>query len=487
MRSALRVLVLGLVAVLVVVLFRAATLRSVQPDVAAAPRVELDEDAIAARLARGLSFQTISYEDDRTTSVPAFRAFQDFLASAYPKLHARLARERVAGQSLLYTWRGSEPGLDPIVLLAHQDVVPVDPGSEGDWQQPPFGGEIADGSVWGRGALDDKGSLFAQLEAVEGLLEAGFEPRRTVHLAFGHDEELGGWEGAAGIASLLGERGIQPAYVLDEGGGVARGLFPLVERSVATIGIAEKGSVTAELSVEVEGGHSSTPAFESAIGILARAVDRLEVNQRPSRLQSAMRGFLEDGIGPDASFPMRLVLANLWLFRPLVEMVMSRDARAAASLRTTTAPTIFQAGVKRNVLPRRARAVVNFRIQPGETIEGVLAHVEQTVDDPRVSVGTVGRSREPSPESRVDSEVYADLARTIREIFPDAIVAPYLVLGGTDARHFRGLSENVYRFAPLRFTKESVPTLHGTDERVRIADHADAVRFYRRLLENTAH
>jgi carboxypeptidase PM20D1 len=183
---------------------------------------------------------------------------------------------------------------------------------------------------------------------------------------------------------------------------------------------------------------------------------------------------------------MRLVLANLWLFGPLVERVMAGDPSGAAMLGTTTAPTIFEAGVKRNVLPRRARAVVNFRIIPGESIESVLAHVQRTVDDPRIAITPVGSRREPLPESNVDSEAYAALVRTIREIFPGSIVAPYLMLGGTDARHFRPLTENVYRFAPFRYTPEVISTIHGTNERIGIAVYLDCVRFYRRLLENTA-
>jgi carboxypeptidase PM20D1 len=368
-----------------------------------------------------------------------------------------------------------------LVLLAHQDVVPVEPGTETSWEHPPFSGAIVDGHVWGRGALDNKVNLIALLEAAEHLLAEGFRPRRTALFAFGHDEELGGPEGAAAVAALFQERGIRPALVLDEGGSVVEPMVPGVAEPLALVGIAEKGYLSAELTVEVPGGHSSAPPRETSIGVLADAIDRLEGKPLPSRLTPPARA-LFDAVAPELSLGPRLVLANLWLFEPVLIRLLESRAEVAALVRTTTAPTIFEAGMKDNVIPARARAVVNFRILPGESIESVLEHVRRTVADPRVKVSLLPKRREPSTTSRVHSPHYALLSRTIRKVFPGAIVAPYLILGGTDARHFHPTSEDVYRFMPFLLSERDLEGIHGTDERVSIDALSKAVRFYLQLL-----
>jgi carboxypeptidase PM20D1 len=374
-----------------------------------------------------------------------------------------------------------------VVLLAHQDVVPVEPGTESSWEHSPFAGDVADGFVWGRGALDDKLNLFGQLEAAEALLhEGGVRPRRTILFGFGHDEELGGPGGASRIAALLASRGVKPLLVLDEGGSILQGVVPGVEAPVAAVGISEKGYLSLELEAEGQGGHSSMPSPESAIGILAKALRVLEQTPMPARLDGASRAMLEDGVGPEAGFPYRLVYANLWLFGPVLERVLARMPSASAILRTTTALTQLSAGLKDNVIPSKARAVLNFRILPGDSIEKVRAHVVKTVNDPRIAVRALPRQREPSPLSRSDGEGWELLARSIREVRPDAVVAPYLMLAGTDSRHFRGLTENVYRFMPLRLTLDDTKRIHGTNERVAVEEYADLVRSYRRLLENAA-
>jgi carboxypeptidase PM20D1 len=467
-----------------VIVVRAATLPSRQLPVEPAARLELDVPALASRLAGGLRFPTISNQDGAGRDDAAFEGLHRYLEEQYPLAHQTLERETVNGLSLLYTWRGSDPTLAPLLLLAHQDVVPVEPGTESSWEHPPFAGEMVDGFVWGRGALDDKVSLLGQLEAVESLLQAGVQPRRTVHLAFGHDEEIGGLEGASKIAALLGERGVKPLLVLDEGGSILQGVVPGVEAPVAGVGIAEKGYLSVELTYEGQGGHSSTPPAESAIGILGEAVHRLEQAPLHARLEGSPRRMLEEYVGPEASFPYRIVFGNLWLFGPVVKQVLTSVPAANATIRTTTAVTIFQAGLKDNVLPSRARAVVNFRILPGDTIESVLAHVENAVNDPRIKAVGMVKQREPSPPSEIDTEGWKVLVQSVREVSPETIVTPYLMLAGTDARHYRTLADSVYRFMPLRLELEDTKRIHGTNERVGVENYADLVRVYRRLLEN---
>ena len=483
MKRFLAALLALLVAVLVVRTLLA-TSRQLPGESASLP--EVDERAVARHLAAGLRFATVSHEDPADDDADAFRALHELLRTTYPAAHTALRRETVAELSLLYEWPGRDASLPPVLLLAHLDVVPVEPGTEGQWTQPPFAGVVADGFVWGRGTMDDKLAVFCILEAVESLVTAGFQPDRTVLIAFGHDEEVGGDRGAAAIAALLARRGVAPLWALDEGGIVARNALPGVEADVAVVGIAEKGSVSIELTVAVEGGHSSMPPPSTAIGILSRAITALEENQRPASIGGATGLFL-DHVGPELPFPAALVLANRWLFGPLIRLGFSTDPRMDAMLRTTTAVTVVRGGVKENVLPSQASAVVNFRILPGETYQDVARHVRETIDDERVAlrVGAGSRPRDPTPISPVDGPAFEGIARTIGQVFPDALVVPYLVVGGTDARHYAVLTSNLYRFGPFVYDLDDSRRIHATDERISLSNLANGVRFYRQLIANS--
>ena len=477
-------LLLGAILLAGVLVARAFGMDSRQAPAEPATPFALDTLAAARRLAGALRIPTVSHSDTAASRGPEWAEMHAHLRRSFPRVHAALRREAV-GNSLLFTWAGTDPALAPVVLMGHLDVVPVEPGTEGAWTRPPFGGEVAEGFVWGRGALDDKLGVLGALEAAEGLLAEGFRPRRTVLLAFGADEEVGGREGAARIAALLRARGVRPEWVLDEGGAVTRGMMPGVEAPVAMVGVAEKGFVSVELVARGEGGHSSMPPRQTAVGVLARAVSRLEAEPLPGGIRGAT-AMLFDHAGPEMPFGMRLVFANRWLFGPLLERRLAASPATDAALRTTTAATVFQAGTKDNVLPARARAVVNFRILPGDSVAGVLAHVRRTVDDARVRARVVGFASEPSPVSGTETAGFRAVQRSIRQVFPDAVVAPYLVVGATDARHFHGLSPHVYRFLPVRVTSGDLARMHGTDERVSVAGYADAVRFYAQLLRNGA-
>jgi carboxypeptidase PM20D1 len=480
----LAVLLLALTAVLVV---RALSLESRQVAVAPAEDTfRVDAAAVGERLAGAIRFQTISLQDGGDRYAAEFVGFEDYLSRSYPRVHAALRRERVGAHSLLYSWPGPDAQAPALLLAAHLDVVPVEPGTESDWEQPPFGGEIVDGVVWGRGAIDDKGGLIAILEAVESLLTEGFTPERGVLLAFGHDEEIGGRHGAAEIAAILERRGQRLAAVVDEGGVVADGI-EFVDGPIGLVGIAEKGSVSLKLSIQAVGGHSSTPPPHSGVGIIAGAVRALEENQMPARVDGTTRRFLES-LAPELPFAARLALANLWLTEGLLSPFLSSSPPLNAMVRTTTAATMFHGGVKSNVLPKKVEAVVNFRILPGDTVEDVFAHVRSTIDDERIEVAYTGATppREPSGISAHDSPEFAALQRAIVRTHPDAIVLPYLVVGGTDARFYAGLSDNVYRFGGFRLGAEAMRLAHGTNARVSLENLANAVRFYRFLITDGA-
>jgi carboxypeptidase PM20D1 len=490
MRRSLRIGTLGLLLLGALVIavaglaWRAVSLPSRQ--VTAEPRDTgpVDADAAAHALARAIRIETVSLSREAPPAGDAFDALWLELETLFPRVHAAggLERERVATWSRLYRWPGRDPSLAPLLLLAHTDVVPIDPGTEEAWSEPPFSGVVAGGEVGGRGAIDDKGSLVAILAAEEDLLAAGFVPQRTLLLGFGHDEEIGGDDGARAIAETLAERGVHPALVLDEGGVVSEGMIPGLDL-VALVGVAEKGSVSLSLVAEAPGGHSSMPPPQSAVGIAAAAVRTLETRPPPARLGATTRATLY-ALAPELSWLPRLALGNADLLTwPLLRVFRTNPALDAA-VRTTTAATVIHGGAKANVLPKRVTATVNFRILPGDSVDGVIEHARLAISDERVRIQIApGTSpREPSPESPAEGPAWDLLQGAIAARFPDAVVAPYLVLGGTDARHFTPICDDVYRFLPFRMTPESRTRMHGTDERLAVEDLANAVGFYRELI-----
>lgn len=481
------ILVLAAVAVvLIVIAVNTARFGSRQVAVGPVPEIEIDGDAVAKRLSKAVCFRTVSYQDPDRFEPGEFLGFHKFLEESFPAAHATLRKEVVNGYSLLYTWQGSDESLKPLVFMAHMDVVPVAEGTEGDWTHPPFSGQVADGYIWGRGAIDDKFSLMGLMEAVEHLAGEGYKPRRTIYFAFGHDEEIGGRDGAARIVELLEAREVKAEYILDEAGFVTRGMMPGVSAPVGLIGIAEKGYLTLELEVEDEGGHSSMPPPQSAIGVLAAAIRNLEKNPFPAVMSGpSMKTF--DYIGPEMSMPMRAVFANRRLFKPLLRRVMEKTKNTNAAIRTTIAVTIVEAGDKENVLPRRARAVVNFRLLPGQSIEGVFEHVKKAVKDPRVRIRQYGDwANEASAVSSVDSYGYRILELTVREMYPEAVVAPFLMIATSDARHYQKVSDSIVRFFPVSMGAGDVSRIHGVNERIGYDDYTQGVRFYIRLIRNSS-
>ena len=445
----------------------------------------VDERRAAEHLSSAVRFETISQDLAPEVDRGEFLRFHTFLKEAFPHVHAILTREVVNGYSLLYAWTGEDPTAKPIVLMAHQDVVPIAPGSERQWHAGPFSGEIKDGYVWGRGAWDDKGNLMAILEAVESLAAAGFKPRRTIYLAFGHDEENGGAEGANAIASLFKLRGVRPEFVLDEGLLVAEGIMPGLDPPVALIGIAEKGSATLKLTTTAPPGHSSMPGSRTAIGSLAMALERVEHAPYPA-VVGGVAGDMLRVMAPEMHVVNRLALSNLWLLEPLVRRQLAAAPSTDALLRTTTAITIIRGGNKENVLPETAEAWVNFRLLPGDTVRGVVEHVRHAIDDERVGIEVLPQSSEASPVASQTSDGYGLISRTVRELFPGVVVAPGLMIGGTDSRHMTGVAENVYRFSPVRARAEDLSRFHGTDERISVDNYVEMIRFYRTLIHHAA-
>jgi carboxypeptidase PM20D1 len=427
-------------------------------------------------LAQAIAFRTVSH-DDGDIDHDEFGGLHRFLAETYPLTWSTLARETVADHSLLFTWRGSDRALDPILLMAHLDVVPVE--SPEEWRMAPFSGDQADGHLYGRGALDDKGSVIALFETVEGLLTEGFRPTRTVLLAFGHDEESTGMEGAAGISRLLADRGVHLLLVLDEGGFVSEGTVPVTRRPVALIGIAEKGYMDLELTAVGEPGHSSYPPPSTAVGRVAASIARVEENPLPARIATQSAFF--QAAAEAAAWYARPILAALPRLGRVAETALARDRTANALIRTTLAATVVSGGTKANVLPARARAVINARILPGDTTVDVLEHVRYLAA-PGVDVRALA-GFEPSPISDPGSEVFAMLSAIVTSVFPDAVAAPWITIGATDARYYARIADHVLRFSPFRVDRDEITGFHGPNERIRVDAGPAAMSFYRKVVE----
>ncbi|MCE9523293.1 MAG: M20 family peptidase [Alphaproteobacteria bacterium] len=449
-----------------------------------------DAAVVAAHLSEAVKFRTISWQEgadaaDEAASQAAFVAFRDWIAATYPQFANTATREIVGDYSLLFTWAGSDPALKPILLMSHMDVVPIAPGSEKNWTHDPFAGEIADGFVWGRGTLDTKGGIVGMLDAAEALIASGFKPKRTILFAFGHDEEKGGANGNAKISALLAARNVKLEFVDDEGGVITNGVLPGITAPVALVGIAEKGFVSIELTAHSQGGHSSlpVPVAETAIGRLARAIMRVGDAPFESKIDGIARDQLSS-LMPAMPFERRLLIANLWLFEPLVVRAMNASPAGGASLHTTIAPTIISGGNKENVLPPDAKVTINFRIHPRDTIDSVVAHVRQAVDDDQVDVNVSNKGRAPSPVSNVDGPQYALIRRTLNKIMPGVIVVPNLVVAGTDSRYYQRLTDNVFRMVPAVMGPDDLKGFHGTNERMPVASMGLIAQFYSTLISS---
>ncbi|MFB6273518.1 MAG: M20 family peptidase [Salinibacter sp.] len=433
------------------------------------------------RLARAIRIPTLTSRDPTAFDSSAFRDLYAHFARAFPRVHETLDTTHVNGLSRLYRWTGRDPSLAPIVLMAHVDVVPIEDSSQ--WNHPPFSGRIAEGSVWGRGALDDKASAVGILEAIETLLKRGVRPRRTVYVALGHDEEVGGRRGGWAMAERITAGGVSPALVVDEGGVVTRGALPGLRDPLAVVGVAGKGYLSLELTAEGPGGHSSVPPDQTSIEVLNKALSRLRAHSLPSRL-SGVAGTMFDYLAPEMNLSMRAILANRWLTAPALRWVLNRRPATRAAIRTTMVPTRLDAGVKDNVIPTTARAVVNFRILPSQSIDGVIDHVQSRLRGLPIQVERL-QSNPPPSVSSVKTPAFRMMQRTIGQVTADSVVvAPYLVPGRTDSGYYADATDAVYRFVPYQLTPDDRSRIHGPNERIAVEDYRTVVQYYMQLIRN---
>ncbi|WP_423410563.1 M20 family peptidase [Heyndrickxia sp. MSNUG] len=466
---------------LIITLFNTLTLKTLQP----APNTHLssiNEDNAIQNLSKAITFKTISYQDRSKFDYAEFERFISFLKESYPLVHEELQLEMVNKYALVFKWRGTDSNKLPIGLTSHYDVVPILEGTEKKWEHGPFSGRVAEEKIWGRGTLDDKVGVIGILEAAENLLKENYKPERDLYFMFGFDEEIGGDEGASKIVSGLESRGVKFEYVLDEGGAIVEKMVPGVSQPVGVVGISEKGSATAELSIEGSGGHSSQPKNETNIGSIARAIARLEETQFPADLKGAGEK-LFDFVAPEMSFGMKYVFANKMIFEPVIEKILLQQPASAALIRTTIAPTIFQAGEQYNALPEKATAIINLRLLPGDSLDDVKNFIVKTIDDQDIKVTVTGN--EASGVSSVKSWHFKSIQQSAKNVYPDAVIAPYLMFAGSDARHYDTIAENTYRFLPVQLTSEDLSRMHGTNEHISIENYLNAIKFYMEMMKES--
>ena len=420
--------------------------------------------------------RTVSSPDPAQIDRAEYARFHALLAERFPLVHKAAPPEHVGDTGLLYTLRGKAHDA-PAVLMAHYDVVPAD---EASWTKPPFDAALEDGCIWGRGTLDTKGTLLGVFEALESLLADGYTPEQDLYLSFSGDEEVSG-SSCPAIVALLKSRGVTPQLVLDEGGAVVSGAFPGITREYAVIGIAEKGGMNLRFSMTSQGGHASTPPSKTVLGQLARALVRIEKHPFPSRVTPPVEKML-DTLGRHSTFAYRMVFANLWLFKPVLDLYCRfAGGELNAMLRTTVAPTRFEGSPAYNVMPPHASFGLNIRLLPGDTRESAAAYLKKAAASERIEV-TMVDGMDPSPVSDTDCEGYRKLTRAIRQTWPEAIASPYLMMACSDSRHFCEISDKVYRFSAMRLSKAERGLIHGNDERVPVDTLITTVQFYIRLL-----
>lgn len=437
----------------------------------------------AEHLSKSISYPTV-YEDNLSAEhKAAFINFRNYLADAFPRLHSTLKQEIIENYSLLYTWKGSDPKLKPILLIAHMDVVPVEEGTQAQWKYPAFGEDIDSGYIWGRGSMDDKVSMIGIMEAVESLIASGYTPQRDIYLAFGHDEELHG-NGAAGISAELEKRGLYFDYILDEGGGIADGLIPQVNKPIAFVGIAEKGYLTLQLDAKVIGGHSSAPANEGAVGVLAKAIYRLEDHPFHTRLTTPVRQMFHE-LSKYMPGVQGFAAKHTSIFAKLIKNELEDNAYTSSLIETTIAPTIVSGGIQDNMMPANAKVIINFRLLHGETVQSVINHVKRTIHDKRVTITAMDDVWEPSKVTSVKSRSYKVLKSTIQQLYPNTGVAPNLNVSLSDSRHYAALTDNILRFVPLQMRNGDIERIHGTNERIAVDTYKNCIKFYYALIVNS--
>ncbi len=469
---------LAVLAFLAVIILRALRFTPKSQPVVSEEQIEFDRDGAVDALATLIRFKTVSYRDASLEDNAEFERLIDSLPTLYPNVMKTCEFTRLPDRALLFRWRGKQEGA-PAVMMAHYDVVPV---LEEAWDMPAFEGIIKDGCLWGRGALDTKVTFNGILFAAEHLISEGFTPEADIYFAFSGGEEVNG-RGAVNIVDYFEERGIEPAFVVDEGGAVVEGVFPGVSAPCGLIGIAEKGMMDARYTVQSGGGHASAPKPGAPIDRLSRACTAVLKEPFPTHLSVPVAEMF-DTLGRYSSFVYKIIFANIKIFLPVLDLLCKKSGgELNALMRTTVAFTQMKGSDASNVIPPSAFMVSNIRLNPEDTLDSALEHLKKSVDDESVEI-TYIHGMNPSRVSRTDCEGWDKVASAVASTWRGCIVSPYLMMQCSDSRHYGRISDKVYRFSAMDLTSEERATIHGNNERIRLETAHRAVEFYIRLMKS---
>ena len=437
-----------------------------------------DSDKIVASLQSLVRCKTVSSADPALEDEAEFEKLIALLPELYPNVFKACEFKRLPDRALLFHWKGKNEG-DPAVLMAHYDVVPVNADM---WERDPFGAEIIDGVMWGRGTLDTKVTFNGVLSAAEHLIGCGFTPEKDIYFAFSGGEEVNG-KGAVNIVDYFEEKDITPAFVVDEGGAVVENVFPGVKTPCGLIGIAEKGMMNVEYRAVSNGGHASAPKPHTPVGILSLACAKIEANPFKLHLTKPVKEMF-DTLGRHSSFIFKIVFSNLKLFLPLLDAFMCKKSGGEinALLRTTVAFTQMEGSAAPNVIPPEAKMVSNIRLNPEDTVDSAKAYLQKTVNDKNIEVNVL-MGMNPSRISQTCCEEWDKVASSVASTWKGCIVSPYLMVQCSDSRHYGRISDKVYRFSAMDLTSEERATIHGNNERIRLSTAKKAVEFYIRLIK----
>ncbi|HNE49973.1 MAG TPA: M20/M25/M40 family metallo-hydrolase [Chitinophagales bacterium] len=473
-------LILGVIILLGYIGIKTITAPNLQRKIKYVPAPELTENAVQ-HFRQAIQIKTVSYDNPTQWDSLPFMQFRQFLEKTYPLVHQHLDREIINGYSYLYQWKGKNPALAPYILMAHQDVVPIEEKTRNLWTCEPFGGTIKDGYIWGRGTTDDKINLISILESAEKLLQQGFQPQRTIYFSFGHDEEISGKNGAKEIAKLLASRNVKAELILDEGGFITQEKVPGLKKPVALIGTAEKGYMSIDLTVTKKGGHSSMPEKETAIDILIKAISQLRANPFEAKFAAATQDFMHY-IGPEMKFPNNMAMANPVLFKKLICKNYEKSGSGNAMIRTTSVPTIINSGLKENVIPTMATATINFRLLPGDFSKDILKAVKEIIHDDRVKITIRDNNiNEGTTTTSATGNAFILVDSIAKSSYDKILGTPFLLIGATDSRYFTKVSSNIIKFSPM-FDPIG---FHGIDERVSLHSFQHALWFYEQLIHSS--
>ena len=477
MKTLIKIFLVGLIALFGILIFNTMKLKNEKQSQVSTIDIPKDDTA-AKHLSEAIQIKTVSFGDTLPIDTSEFLKFRMFMEKTYPLMHSKLEKQTFNQFSYVFKWKGKDSTKPPYVLMAHLDVVPVEAIAESKWTYPSFSGMIKQDTIWGRGAVDDKSSAIAIMEATEQMLKNNFTPERTFYICFGHDEEIAGKRGANIVSKWFKENNIQPAFVLDEGGMIDTEKFKDVKRPVAVIATGEKGFVNVDISVTIPGGHSSQPEKETAIDVLNSAIQKVRAKQMPPIITPPLKSLLER-TAAEESFIKKMVISNMWLFKNTVIKNLEENKQTNAMVHTTLVPTIVKAGIKDNVIPSIANATFNSRILPGQTSDDVVNFVKTAINDDRVTVKKQTISlMEASSSTPSDHPSFKMLESITQKIVPNVLVSPYLMIGATDSRYYRPFSEAVLNFTPMQNAKG----FHGIDERIGITDLSRMISFYKLVL-----